>query len=244
MSKEKYRLVRGRHPFVTVEEMRRDPALQFPVEPSERGGARFEGSTTPELVEPSCPKDAPVLELGPVYGHFTAWLLDHGYTDVHTLDFVDMLSAADRARVTARAIDPNVEPFPYANGFFGSGTAWGFMEHLENPHHVIREAHRVLADGGVWLVSLPNVLHLKSRLKLLRDGIFPRWNVKDNHIALFPHGVFEKSFLRHFDLVEVRYTRPNWNLYDNTPSRWLPANEWFGNYVVYVLRKKPFVPYA
>ncbi len=244
MSKEKYKLIRGRHPFVTVAEMRAHPELEFPTTPKDEGGARFEGSTTPQVVEPWCAKDEPILELGPVYGNFTKWLQDHSYTDVHTLDFVDFLYYPDKRTVTAHEIDFNTERFPYRDGMFGSICAWGIMEHLENPHHVIREAHRALRDDGIFLVSMPNILHLKSRLRLLRDGLFPRWNVKDNHIAVFPRGIFEKSFLRHFTLEDIVYTKPNWDLYSNRTSGILPANEWFGNYVVYVLRKKHFEPYA
>ena len=61
---------------------------------------------------------------------------------------------------------------------------------------------------------------------------------------MFPRGVFEKIVLRYFDQIEIRYTKGSFWL--NQPgrlSRYLPENEWFGNYVVYVLKKKEFRRY-
>lgn len=243
MNIQKYRYIRGRHPYVTVEELRRNPALL--LEPrGDWAGPRFEGSTTKSLVEKFCPKEQPILECGPIWGKFLEWLQERGYCNVHALDFVDMIRWGDRGRLTFHGIDFNRETFPYPDNFFGGICAWGILEHLENPHHFIRESHRVLQEGKYLLLSMPNVLHVKSRLKFLFDGVFPRWNVKDNHTAVFPRGLFEKAFLRHFDLERVLYTHPNWNLYSHTDAWYLPKNEWFGNYVVYVLKKKRFEPFA
>ncbi len=243
MSKGKYKFVRGKHPFVTLGELRHNTKLLL-EEKGDWTGPRYEGSTTLQLVEKFCPKNEPILELGPIWGKFTEWLQGKGYQDIRVLDLVDMRRWGDKEKQTFHEINLNTERFPYDDNTFGGAVAWGILEHLENPHHFIRETHRTLKDGKILLLSMPNVLHLKSRLKFLLTGIFPRWNVKDNHSALFPRGLFEKSFLRYFDLVDVIYTHPNWNLYSNEDAWYLPANEWFGNYVVYVLRKKKFEPYA
>lgn len=239
---------KGIYPYVTVEEMRRNPDLQE-VQTSDAGGTRFVGPTEiPVALRYFTDKDGAVLECGPVFGKFLKVLQDEGYKNVHGLDFVDMLTFPDRASLTFHAIDFNTEKFPYPDHFFGGIAAWGFGEHLENPYHFLREAHRTLKPGGLFIFSLPSVFHIMGRLLFLKNGMFPKWNQFNNHIALFPRGVFDKTFLRYFDLMETTYTHP----YIKAPpyalfrliSRWLPANEWFGNYVVYVLRKKDFVPYA
>lgn len=41
------------------------------------------------------------------------------------------------------------------------------IEHLENPHHLISEFARVLKSMGYLIVSLPNVMTIKSRLRFL-----------------------------------------------------------------------------
>lgn len=234
MKREPFKLIWGRDPFVTVAEMR--------LRHSAGGDGRIGGSTTPEIVPEFCPKEKPILEIGPEKGAFTKWLKDNGYRSIYTLDLVDTLK--DKSGITSHIGDLNVDRYPYTDGFFGSAISWGVIEHLENPHHFIREAHRIVEQDGIFIVAIPNVLHLKSRLHLLVHGFFQRWNVKDNHVALFPHGVFEKSFLRYFDLVKVLYTKPSWDLYTQSGVWYLPKNVWFGNYVVYVLRKKKFVPFS
>ncbi len=44
------------------------------------------------------------------------------------------------------------------------------IEHLENPWLLVREANRVLKPGGVFLVTTPNVLSIKSRMSYLLNG--------------------------------------------------------------------------
>ena len=44
------------------------------------------------------------------------------------------------------------------------------IEHIENPHHLIREVRRVLKSDGKVVLTTPNVLSLKSRMHALRLG--------------------------------------------------------------------------
>ena len=236
--------------YLTVEEMRR-LRLQTTERPAVGGGTRFQGSTTPDLALDIFPRGGAILECGPHFGMFTKFLQEHGFGNLHALDVVDVLHFPDRSGLTFHEIDFNTERMPYPDNYFDGVTAWGIIEHMENPYHFMREVHRVLKPGAVLLLSLPNVLHLMSRLRFLATGVFPRWNERTNHIFVLPRGVFEKTFLRYFDLAETRFTQPG-NLTVNRAYvrvgrvygvldaifRRCPANEWFGNYVVYVLKKK------
>jgi SAM-dependent methyltransferase len=41
------------------------------------------------------------------------------------------------------------------------------IEHIENPHHLIREFGRLIRKGGYLIITTPNVMTIKSRLRFL-----------------------------------------------------------------------------
>lgn len=204
------------------------------------GGTRFRGTTTPELAyKYFTNKKGHILECGPHMGMFTKSLLDEGYKNVHTLDFFDALEFVSKKDIDFKLIDLNTEKMPYENNSMDYVTAWGIGEHMENPFHFMREVHRVIKPDGVFIFALPNVFHIISRLLFLKKGTFPRWNESNNHIMLFSKDTFKKTFLRYFELVEIVYTKPGIQyLFLHKFDKFLPANEWFSNYIIYVLRKK------
>lgn len=63
-------------------------------------------------------------------------------------------------------------PLPFPSGEFEAIVCLEGIEHCENPSLVIRELARCLSPGGVTILSCPNVLNIKSRLKYLLRGSF------------------------------------------------------------------------
>lgn len=237
--------------YLTVEEMRRKLAL-FKDRPTEwasrlyHGGSRFDGSTHPETAFKYLGenKNAKILECGAGPGAFTKILQDKGFSNIHVLDFSQGLYFPDQNKLTFHQMDFNLEKMPYEDGFFDCAVSWGAVEHLENPFHFMRETHRVLRPGGIFIFSMPNAAHIVSRLIFLKRGFFPRWHEGDSHISVLPKGIFEKTFLRYFYLMETTYTKPSidWGIFRKF-SVFLPENEYFGNWVLRVLKKKPFKPF-
>jgi SAM-dependent methyltransferase len=235
-------------PYLTVEEMRSAPRL-IEEGPRPGGGSRFEGSTNPEMALKYLPKDGAILECGPVFGTFAQFMLERGYTNWHALDFVNLLHLPDRSKVEFHQIDFSMEAMPYPDERFDGVAAWGIAEHLENPFHFFREVWRVLKPGAPFLFSLPNVAHISSRYDFFVKGIFPRWSVKSNHIAVLCDGIIEKTIYRYFEPVETIYTKPGTMVtrknktalrkyFDGISKKVLPANKLFGNYVGYVLKRR------
>ncbi|MSR85679.1 class I SAM-dependent methyltransferase [Candidatus Uhrbacteria bacterium] len=238
----------GRFPFVRIEELRRDPTLidtPWEIDDDPRWGR----GTVPELALKYFPdRQGQIIDCGAFYGRFIRFLQQHHYEHLHAIDFADLLTTPDRTRVTFRALDVNTEALPYPDNFFDGATAWGFPEHLENPHHFIREVHRTLKDGAIFICSFPNIEHLQTRLVLLKTGEIRNYEAHNNHVMIYPPGVFAKTFLRYFNVVEKTFMRPHLSVppyrFWKFVSRFLPNNKWFGDHVVYVLRKKSFIPYA
>jgi 2-polyprenyl-3-methyl-5-hydroxy-6-metoxy-1,4-benzoquinol methylase len=55
-----------------------------------------------------------------------------------------------------RFIAASASSLPFAGEAFGLATAFEVIEHLSDWDNLIREAHRVLADDGLFIVSTPN----------------------------------------------------------------------------------------
>ena len=71
-------------------------------------------------------------------------------------------------------VDLNHQRLPYDDDSFDLVTFTEVVEHLENHHDVCREIRRVLRPGGLLIVTTPNILNLKSRLRFLFFGF---WNL-------------------------------------------------------------------
>lgn len=74
--------------------------------------------------------------------------------------------------VTVDVANLNAEALPYPDASFDLVTCTEVIEHLEHYRAALREMARVLRPGGVLIVTTPNVLNLRSRLRYLLFGFF------------------------------------------------------------------------
>jgi SAM-dependent methyltransferase len=65
----------------------------------------------------------------------------------------------------------NCDPLPFADESFDLVTCSEVIEHVENPHALVREFRRVLRPGGRAILTTPNVLNVESRVKALCAGV-------------------------------------------------------------------------
>jgi ubiquinone/menaquinone biosynthesis C-methylase UbiE len=131
---------------------------------------------------------------------------------------IDRFKLAD---VPIKEINLNAEPLPYPPSSFDLVTSTEVIEHLENPRGFFRDVARILKPGGHVLITTPNVLNLKSRLRYLISGFFSLFeplpiNPKeffsiDSHITpissfYIAHGL-ESANLKFVNLVTDKYQR-------------------------------------
>jgi hypothetical protein len=89
-------------------------------------------------------------------------------------------------------------------------------------------------------ISIPNPFHIMSRLLFLKRGNMPRWTRRNNHITVFTKDLIWKAFMRdYFDLVDMRYHYGEftYSLFKYFDGKY-PENEWFGHFLILVMRKK------
>lgn len=91
------------------------------------------------------------------------------------------------------------------------------IEHIENQAQLVREISRVLRSGGVLLLSTPNVLNVRSRVRFLFSG-FLRGRVRPVHYTskrdrapniylIHCYELYYLLFHYGFEIVELRRTR-------------------------------------
>jgi len=90
----------------------------------------------------------------------------------HACDYTDEFMQIDGQHVDI--VDLNTERLPYEDAFFDLITFTEVVEHLEHFRLILREAERVLKPGGLLVVTTPNILNLKSRIRFLFTGF---WNL-------------------------------------------------------------------
>jgi len=113
-----------------------------------------------------------VLDFGAGTGTMAARLAaEPAVTDVVAADLAPPEEGNAPAKVRWLRADLN-EPLPVAAQQFDLLVAVEIIEHLENPRAVAREWRRLLAPGGMLVMSTPNVECIRSLLALVFRGHF------------------------------------------------------------------------
>lgn len=169
-----------------------------------------------------------VIDIGCGTGNFVNQLITDGF-QARGVDF-------ESYHGNPINVDLNFETIPIPDNSVDCVTCFETLEHLENPFHVVREVHRILKPGGIFIGSIPNPYHLFNRLSFLKNGVFYRYPVRGDHISTFTKTVWEIIFSKKFQTVETIYA------FGEFPYRWLakfrwPETEWFGRSMGWVMKK-------
>ncbi len=155
-------------PFLRLQELTLADAGLDEIEKSAFAAALRRGET-----------GARVLDVGCAIGALLAFLRDRGW---NVIGVELSTNQANYARET-RGLDVRdvrLEDAGFPDGAFDLVHASHLIEHLNDPRSFVREVRRVLADGGTFIVTTPNVAGLQARLfgASWRSAIF-------DHLYLF-----------------------------------------------------------
>ena len=112
--------------------------------------------------------DLQVLDVGAGHGAFTQKLFEAGY-EVEACDLFPEIFYFDQ--VACKKADLT-QPLPYEADSFDIIIAIEVMEHILDHEVFFAECRRILKKGGSLLISTPNILSLKSRVRFLFSGFY------------------------------------------------------------------------
>jgi 2-polyprenyl-3-methyl-5-hydroxy-6-metoxy-1,4-benzoquinol methylase len=114
------------------------------------------------------PAGARILDAPCGAGGLTMALRDRGYTAFGAdIDPAGASALGDAFKATDLA-----RPLPWSDAVFDTVLSVEGIEHLENRHAYLREITRVLKPGGSLVLTTPNIVSLRSRVRFRGSGFF------------------------------------------------------------------------
>lgn len=115
------------------------------------------------------------LDVAAGSGYIAEALARQGW-EVSAVEISPELAEQARARgiPDVRVHDLAAGPLPFEDGAFGAVFAGEIIEHLVDTDGFLSELGRVLAPGGVLVLTTPNLASFENRVRLAL-GRYPRW---------------------------------------------------------------------
>ncbi|MBK8971934.1 MAG: class I SAM-dependent methyltransferase [Hahellaceae bacterium] len=112
------------------------------------------------------------LDIGGGNGYLINLVKANFNVESFTCDYTDKLMEIKGQKVDL--VDLNQGRLPYDSDTFDLITMTEVIEHLENHRELLKEISRVLKEGGLLVMSTPNILNIKSRIRFFLYGF---WNL-------------------------------------------------------------------
>lgn len=160
-----------------------------------------------------------ILDFGAGHGAFSKILFDKGYQVVACDKFPEIFQfdqiECHHADLTKK--------LSYEDNSFDIVIAIEVMEHIFNHDMFFQEISRILKPGGQLIITTPNILSLKSRMRFLFSGIFYSFEPLNHkqqdglqHVAALTYDQFK--FLAESNDFDLH--QPNCDKFQKS-SRWL-----------------------
>jgi SAM-dependent methyltransferase len=147
-------------------------------------------------------KKGRVLDLGCGKGEYSLKLKQMGYQVVAADAYADFKY---KDEIEFRQCDAN-QKLPFEDNSFNYVLLAEIIEHLKNPYEFMSDITRILKPSGALILSTPNILNMKSRMRFLFESSYEYFreppleqikNLKDNAFQLhvIPYRYHELEYL-------------------------------------------------
>jgi len=110
------------------------------------------------------------LDIGSGHGNLISLLRTEFDFRSAACDYTDSLMLLKDVKVDV--VNLNTEKLPYSDASFDLVTCTEVLEHLEHYRETLREVLRVLRMNGTLVLTTPNILNLKSRVRFMTFGFY------------------------------------------------------------------------
>jgi len=104
-----------------------------------------------------------LLDVGCADGSFCIPLVEMGW-ECYGVDKEKQKIVVD---MPVEIVDIESEKLPFNNNFFDVVFAGEIIEHLRDPKFFLGEVKRVLKENGVFILTTPNIVYLRDRVRVL-----------------------------------------------------------------------------
>jgi len=176
------------------------------------------------------PRNGIHIEAGCGLSRYVFYLFDLGF-NIIGMDISEVALEKCKNWANENGYDPNmfkygdVRTIPYPDNYFSSYISFGVVEHFEEgPIKALKEAYRVLSEGGIIIVSTPNKYAYDVLIE--RIGKNPKFIITKTkkEFYQYEYSVNElANFVKSvgFEILEKQHVCLKWPLYNI--SRWLPG---------------------
>lgn len=167
----------------------------------ERYGFVFGGDLRASLIAQAIGQGRKILDLGCRDGSLTRFY--NAGNQVYGVDVdIEALSLCrTQLKIPVLLCDLN-EGLPFKNASFDAVVAGEVLEHLPYPWMLVREVHRVLKTGGIFVGSVPNAYHWRKRLRFVTGKDLEE---DPTHLRLFNQDILRRM-LEEEKMNDIRIT--------------------------------------
>lgn len=132
------------------------------------------------LIEPHVGAEVRCLDVGCGNGRAGGrWLVERVGSYIGVDVSPTAVEAARELGLDARVIE-SATSLPFDDGSIDLVVCIEVLEHLVRPDHAVAEIKRVLAPGGVFIATVPNIVFWRRRL----DSLLGRWHPLGDELAI------------------------------------------------------------
>jgi len=169
------------------------------------------------------PKGSKVLDIGCASGYLASQLNKKDCIVYGIDNDKEYLAQAKKHCVRVQLLDISKEK---VDGEFDVIILGDIIEHTQNPEEILKKLKNNLNKGGTIIVSVPNILNIYARLRILLGtypqddkGVFDRTHLRPFTIKILNEMIKEQGFKRsnfHYTPIPLKLIFPNFpNLFSD-----------------------------